>query len=62
MKQSAVIIREALRRKKDEVRADIAAGRIKLTNEAKIECTPQLLDFVALHYVTVQLLNNAKWN
>jgi len=62
MKQSAVIIREALRRKKDEVRADIAAGRIEIKNEARIECTDQLLDFVALHYATIRLFNNARWN
>lgn len=62
MTRAALIIREALKRKKQAVKEDIAAGRIDLTNEAEIEITDQLLDLIALNYTLLKLKNEARFN
>lgn len=59
---SAIIIKEALRRKQRAVKEDIAAGRINLKNEAGVELTEQFLDLVAQNYVLLQLKDEARKN
>lgn len=62
MTRAALIIKEAIRRRKREVKDDIAAGRIDLTNEAEVELTEQLLDLIALNYTLLKLKNDARFN
>lgn len=62
MTRSALIIREAIRRKQESVKEDIAAGRINLTNEAEVELTDQLLDLIAMNYTVLKLKNEARYN
>jgi hypothetical protein len=62
MTRAALIIREALKRKKQAIKEDIAAGRIDLTNEAEVEITDQLLDLIALNYTLLKLKNEARFN
>jgi hypothetical protein len=60
--RSALIIREAIRRKKQAVKEDIAAGRINLTNETEVKLTEQLLDLIALNYTLLKIKGEARLN
>jgi len=54
-------VRAAFRRRMQEIKDDIAAGRIKFSNSPP-EWTEQLLKITAFNCVLLLLAQEAKWN
>ena len=56
-----IAVRAAFRQRMQEIKDDIAAGRIKFSNSPP-EWTEQLLIITALNCVLLLLAQEAKWN
>jgi len=58
---SDAAVRAVFRQRMQEIKDDIAAGRIKFSNSPP-EWTEQLLEITALNCVLLLLAERAKWN
>jgi hypothetical protein len=61
MDKSAIVVKIDLRRRLEEIKEDIAAGRITFYN-APEEWTEKLLNTTAFNCVLLKLAQEAKWN
>jgi len=61
VKASDIAVRAAFRLRMQEIKDDIAAGRIKFSNSPP-EWTEHLLEITALNWVMWVLAQEAKWN
>ncbi len=60
-RRSDIVVKAAFRQRIQEIKDDIAAGRIKFYNSPP-EWTDKLLNITALNCVLLLLTQEAKWN
>ncbi len=61
MSKSGAVIKVVFQQRFEEIKADIAASRMKFFNPPP-EWTEKLLNITALNYVLLLLSDRAKWN
>lgn len=61
VKKGDIVVKVAFRRRMEDIRSDIAAGRIRFYDSPP-EWTEKLLSITALNCVLLLLAHEAKWN